>query len=152
MEQTTMDFGTPTLSDMDALIKELRMKRDEYDVAKKAAEAKHGEVKNLEAKVIQTLEDAGKTTYIAEGVGKVTVSYDMSVQTPKTIDEKRAFFEWVKNNLGQEVHDSYMTVNSISLNSLYKQLNEEYCNRGEILQISGLGEPVARTKLSLRKV
>jgi hypothetical protein len=122
-----------------------------YKDAKAKSDALHDEYNSLKMAVIDVMEKEGKTSYTVDGVAKVTLSYDMSVQTPKTLDEKRAFFAWLEKNLGKEAAESYMTVNSITLNSLYNTLNSSYAERGEILEIDGLQPPTSRAKLSVRK-
>lgn len=147
-DQTT---GEISLAAMDAAIVAMKTKREEYSAAKKISDGLHEEQRQLEAIVVSMLEQAGKTVYVCEGIGRVKVSYEMSVQTPKTPEEKLAFFAWLTANMGQEVSDAYLTVNSQSLNSLYNELSEEWARRGEVLSIDGLGQPIARTKLSLTK-
>lgn len=140
-----------SLSEMDAVIKELKTAKEEYSLKKKESDNAYSIVKGLEAKIILMLEKSEKTVYIAEGVARVKVSHEMSVQTPKTPEAKLAFFKWIEDNMGEDVKNAYLTVNSQSLNSLYNQLSEEYASRGEILMIDGLEEPVARTSLSVTK-
>lgn len=140
-----------SLAEMDAAITELKRRREAYAEASSISTLRHEELKQQEATVVMMLEQSGKTVYVAEGVGRVKVTHEMSVQTPKTPENKKAFFNWLATNLGQEVADAYQTVNSQSLNSLYNELEERFTAKGEILSIDGLGAPIARTKLSLTK-
>jgi hypothetical protein len=140
-----------SLADMDGAIQNIRDLEANYKAAKEISDAHFAELSSAKEKVMDMLEQAEKTVYVAEGVGRVTLSYEMSVQTPKTPSEKKAFFSWLASKMGQEVADAYTTVNSQALNSLYNSLTEEYASRGEILMIDGLSEPIARRKLSLRK-
>jgi hypothetical protein len=140
-----------TLADMDNAIRLMKEAQEEYRASDKIAKEAYAKFQHLEATVIKMMEENGKELYIAEGVARVKISHIMSVQTPKTVDEKKAFFNWLKQNCGEDVHDAYMTVNSQSLNSLYNDLTEQYAARGEILMIEGLGEPTSRTKLSITK-
>jgi len=97
------------------------------------------------------MERSGKKRYIAEGIGQVSISENLSVATPKTPEEKQAFFNWLKQEMGEDGYLTYASVNSASLNSLYKQKVEEYGARGEVLEIAGLQQPTSFNKLSLRK-
>lgn len=153
MEQATEETqeASITLAQMDDAIAAVKRARDEYKEAKAISDSLHEEQKRLEAIVISMMEQVEKTVYVCEGVGRVHVGYEMSVQTPKTPEDKKAFFDWLRNNMGEDVADAYQTVNSQSLNSLYNSLTEEYAARGQILSIDGLGEPIARVKLSLTK-
>ena len=96
-------------------------------------------------------EHSGKKTYIAEGFGRVTVKEELSVRTPKTPEDKQKFFDWLRNHMGEDAYYAYMTVNSRSLNSLYKQKVEEYGEQGKVLEIDGLESPSSFTKLSFTK-
>lgn len=136
---------------MDDAIKNIRALEALYKAAKEISDMHYEQLNSAKAKVIEMLEQAGKTVYVAEGVGRVKVSYEMSVQTPKTPEEKTAFFKWLASNMGQDVADAYLSVNSQSLNSLYNELTEQYARRGEVLTIDGIGAPISRTKLSLTK-
>jgi len=150
-EQLELPVAHTTLADMDHTIKLMKESQEEYRKLDKVAKEAYAKFQHLEQTVVRLLEESGKQIYIAEGVAKVKVNYVMSVHTPKTIDEKKAFFQWLRDNCGEEVHDSYMTINSQSLNSLYNDLTEQYAQRGEVLMIDGLSEPTARTKLSITK-
>lgn len=158
-EQEQMEQDTETLvaepeislAEMDSAIAELKKRRTEYEEAHKISTGLHEAMKQQEAVVVAMLEKADKTVYIAEGIGRVKVTHEMSVQTPKTPEDKKAFFNWLSTNLGQDVADAYQTVNSQSLNSLYNELEERFAREGKVLSIDGLGQPIARTKLSLTK-
>lgn len=140
-----------TLEEMDKAIAEMKLAQEAYKEASKESARLQGVFKALEEKVIQMMEDCEKKTYIAEGV-RVTVKYTMSVLTPKTPDEKKAFFAWLREHKGDEIADAYLSVNSQALQSLYNELTEEFASKGEILEIDGLQEPTARTSLSITKV
>ena len=139
-----------TLEEMDEAIAALTKKNAEYDAANKISKALYHECEELERKVLSMMEAADKDVYIGAGF-RVSKVHKMSVQTPKSPAEKKAFFAWLKEKQGEEVHDAYLSVNSQSLNSLYNDLTEEWAQRGEILMIDGLSEPIVRTSLSLRK-
>jgi hypothetical protein len=140
-----------SLADMDAAIGKIREMEEKYKEAKKVSDALFEELSFAKQRVIEMLERSGRTVYIAEGLGRVKLTYEMSVQTPKTPEEKKSFFAWLADEMGQETADAYLSVNSQSLNSLYNDLSEQYARRGEVLQVPGLGAPIARTKLSVTK-
>lgn len=137
--------------ELDQAVKHAQDLREAYKQAKKLSDEAYRQVEMAEAALILLMERADKTAYIAEGVGRVGISHKMSIQTPKSPEERRAFFAWLAEKKGQEVADAYMSINANSLNSLYNQLTEEAALAGEILEIPGLGEPVARVTLSLTK-
>jgi len=159
-EQTEMNLGDwedekpkedISLADMDRAIALLRESKDQYAEASKASKLLYVDVKKYEAEVIDMMERAGKKRYIAEGIGQVSISENLSVATPKTPEEKQAFFAWLTKEMGEDGFLTYASVNSASLNSLYKEKVEEYGQRGEVLEIDGLNAPTSFNKLSLRK-
>lgn len=139
-----------SLEEMDALVVKMKEAKQKYQDAKDISDLLYAEYGTAQAAVLEALENSNRTSYITGAGTRVTVSYAMSVQTPKSADEKKAFFEWLRTNKGDDVADAYMTVNSNALNSLYNELTEEWARKGEVLQVDGLGEPVSRKKLSVR--
>jgi hypothetical protein len=139
-----------SLQEMDALVEKLRLSKERYQEDKAISDASNAQYREVEAEVMSVLEEAGKDTYISEH-GRVTLVKKLAVRVPKTLDEKRDFFAWLRENKGEETADHYMTVNSQSLNRLYNDLTEEYGARGEVLEIDGLEMPTYRETLQFRK-
>ena len=154
-EPTQLDLwkteGEVSIEQMDDAVKKLRQAKERKSEAKAVLDAANKDYSEAEAQVMSLMQEAGKETYIAEGFGRVTLREELSVRTPKSPEEKEAFFKWIRENMGDDAYFAYMSVNSRSLNSLYKQKTEEYGERGELLQIDGLSEPTAFTKLSFTK-
>lgn len=140
-----------SVEEMDQAVKDLRAIRDQYALENAKVKEMYIQVKDAEEKVMSMLKRAGKSKYIVEGVGSISLTETLSVQTPKTPEAKQAFFNWLKEEMGEDGYYTYATVNSNSLNSLYRQKVEEYGERGEVLDIEGLEPPTSYTKLSLRK-
>jgi hypothetical protein len=141
------DISVAEMDDNLAYLRKLKEDHDEKSNAKKEAYAK---LKEQEAKVISMLEKTGKKRYVSDA-GNATLVQELSVQTPKTPEQKRAFFSWIERNLGEDARDVYMTVNSRTLNSFYKEQTELAAMRGEVLSVDGLEDPITVTKLSFRK-
>lgn len=155
MSQDINEWQYPTrevsTAELDEVARSLRLAKEVYTERKAASDEAYGAVKEAEAKLISLMKDAGKTKYIAEGIGSISISTNLSVQTPKSPEQKKAFFNWVRETMGDDAYYAYMTVNSNSLNSLYRNKVEEYGARGEVLDIDGLLPPSESTKLSFRK-
>jgi uncharacterized protein YktA (UPF0223 family) len=151
MTTETAEKVVVTTEEMDDAVKYLKKLEAAYKIKKDEAEQAHGFYEDQKQLVISMLESIGKTVYIAEGVARVKVTTEMSYQTPKTIEEKEAFFKWLAENEGEEVMMTYRTVNSQALNSLLNELEERYAREGKVLQADGIGQPIARTKLSVTK-
>lgn len=140
-----------SINEMTEAVKTLRQAKEAYDSIKKESDAAYSCYKDAEIQVISMLQESGQSTFIADGLGRVTVSESLSVQTPKTPEEKQAFFDWLKKEMGDDGFWAYATVNSQSLNSLYKQKVNEYAAKGEVLEIEGLQPATSYTKLSFTK-
>lgn len=140
-----------SLDDMDNAVKNLREAKMKYDEVKVMSSEAYARYQDEQEKVMTLLKRAGRDEYTVKGFGKVTIKDELSVKTPKSPEEKAAFFNWIKDSMGEDAYYAYMTVNSNSLNSLYKQKVEEAGARGEVLDVPGLEAPTSYTKLSLRK-
>lgn len=139
-----------SLKDINEKITKLR-EADTYAKARKTeADLATAEVSHLKTEVIQMLAESGLKSYKLPGVGSVSIVEKLSVKTPKTHEDKEKFFEWLKTQ-GDDMYFQYASVNSNSLNSLFKMKQEEYAERGEVLDIPGLEEPSSYTTLSLKK-
>ena len=128
------------LREADTIAKE---KKAAYSVA-------NAEVDSLKREVIEMLQSSGLKNFKIPGVATVSVVENLSVQTPKTHEDKEKFFAWLKTQ-GEDMYLQYASVNSNSLNSLFKIKQEEYAENGEVLDIPGLGEPTSYITLSLKK-
>ena len=139
-----------TVNEMDNLIERLREAKDEYKIKSDASKIAKAEYDTIQLKLLAALEELDKDSYIAKS-GRITRVTKMAVRVPKTLDEKRAFFTWLRETRGDEVADSYMSVNSQSLNTLYNEMVDEYASRGEILTMEGVEPPTLRESLSFRQ-
>jgi hypothetical protein len=72
-----------------------------------------------------------------------------SVTTPKTPEEKEQLFQFLRD---KGIFLEFASVNSQSLNSLYKSLAEEAAENGVLdFKLPGVGEPTIYTTLKMRK-
>lgn len=136
-----------TVEDMDKLVLELREARADRDAKDEIKKAASKIVSQLEGKVVAYLKELGRENYKTPD-GTVYVQKVWSVGVPKADQDKLALLDWMKE---QGIYNKYVTVNSRSLNSLYKTLVEEAEAKGELLQVPGLGAPSLRESLGLRK-
>lgn len=133
-------------------IKTLKEVRTRYDEKKKQLEMEKEILDALEADILQAFEENDLTSFKLDGVANVSISHRLTVPTPKTIEEKKAFFDWVAKNKGEEVRDAMMTVNSMTLNSFYKAEYESLSDDEKLVfQIDGIGLPSMHKTLSVRK-
>lgn len=103
----------------------------------------------VEAKILATLEAQELTSFKSKH-GTVVRSSRFSVRVPADTDAKVEFFKWL-NTKGRDIYWKYVTVNSNSLNSLYKQEMEVAKEEGNIdFKIPGIGAPTYSPVLSRR--
>lgn len=89
----------------------------------------------------------GKDKY-ESAVGTIELRSRLSFKTPKSLDEKRDFFEWLTD---KGVFYEYASVNSNSLNSLCKQEVEIAKEEGRECKIPGIGDPSEFQTIHLRR-
>ena len=135
-----------TLEAMDALITELRRARETYDSAKKFSTEKHNELEEIEKRVMGALAANGKSKYEAEGVGLVYLVEKEVYTTPKTNEEKRLLFQYIKDKYGNDSLSSMLGINYATLNSW---ANKEV--ESGVMKIPGLAQPTMATTLNFRK-
>lgn len=142
---------TVTTEELDTLVSDLKSARDAYDLASTLSSEKHSVVKELEGKLIDLLQAAGKTAYEVDGVARVTVVTKSQVTTPKTIEQKEKLFAWVEKRFGKEALLAYQSINYQSLNSLYNQELNEAVSKGVAFDgIDGLDLPMVVRSLQVR--
>ena len=145
------DFSEISKREIDEEVEKLKELRDEHDEKNKAKKEAHARYVEQEQKVLKILEDTGSKNYICDGIGRVQIREKLAVRVPSGPESKKEFFEWVRENLGEDAMNHYASVHSQSLNALYNELAEEYAARGEVLQIDGLEPPTTRKQLSFTK-
>lgn len=121
------------------------------DLERDLMKPKKSKLLELENRILQTLADNDLKSFKSSH-GTVIRSLRYSVRTPKTIEEKVEFFEWLNREKGREVYWTYCSVNSAALNSFYKAEMEAAKEAGAFdFKIPGIGEPEAMPVLSMRK-
>lgn len=139
-----------TTQELDSLVKELKLARDDYDQAKTISNDKNRIVDELERKLIELMSIADKNSYEVDGVARVSVVTKSQVTTPKTIEQKKEFFEWIRSKLGEDGLLAYLNVNYQSLNSLYNSEMKLAIEKGEDFVVPGLDLPSISRTLSMR--
>lgn len=128
------DKLTEEMANQDKIVKDLEME------AKKAKEL----LTKMKLKLHDYLTVFGKSKY-ANDHGTFYTQTKFSVSTPKTPEEKEALFAFLKE---KGIYAQYATVNSRSLQTLYKSFLE---SEGEDFKMPGVGEPKSFTELRFRK-
>jgi hypothetical protein len=122
--------------------------KTEYAEKKEIAEGFYKQVKEAEARVIELLDLSGLDSFKVPNVGTATRSDKLSWLTPKSITEKKDFFKYIKDKLGDEGFWSYVSINSRTLQTFCK---DQIVEGGES-SIPGLEAPVAGATLRFTKI
>lgn len=122
--------------------------RAEIDVMEDAVSVKKSQYKEIEAKVLEYLEQYSLSQFECE-LGKISVGKRFSVRQPATPQAKEAFFEYLK---GKGDFENLISVNSKTLGSYVRAEIESAEAKGDIGWIPpGLEAPERIPYLSLRK-
>lgn len=116
-----------TVQELDELVKELKEKNQIKDKIEDELKSCNKEIGGLEAKITLYLKELGRESYESPH-GKVSIKQKWSVNLPADDLAKREFFEWLREN---NIFDKYATVNSRSLQSLFKAEWDEAKKKGE---------------------
>lgn len=132
-----------TVEDLDKLLVELLTKEDECDAQKEVMTKLNKEYSALEYKIAAYLKDLGREEYI-HAVGKFQIKTKWRVNLPQSDMDKKQFFDHLRE---RGIFDKFATVNSNSLNALYRQDWEAAKERGEEMTFAmpGIPAPVFET-------
>jgi hypothetical protein len=140
-----------TTQQLDEAIQNLWNKRKDYEAKKKVSDEAHAICEEAEQQVLDLLEQANKKNYQLDGVAKVIAVTKLQVNTPKDLDNKAAFFKWLKDNYGAEGYLAYLNINHNSLNSLWNSEFEKATDK-VAFKIDGIDSPVERKTLRMNKL
>lgn len=123
-----------------------------YKEAKKEASDEHSQLKVFQKDAINLLEALEKDSY-KTARGTFSFRYPDSYKTPKTVEDKKIFAEWLKSEHGEEIFWELFSVNSQSLNSFCREQASLLEEKGEMDPQfpgieKGIGEPIASMRQS----
>jgi hypothetical protein len=137
-----------TLEQMNVLaqkIADLRVEEERVSQTKKAITA---ELEAAENEMITLLVENQMKNYKAP-CGLISLSHRTSVKTPKTPEDRAAFFEYLKQ---QGLYDSMISVNSLSLAALYKEEFKKAIDAGATdYEMPGIREVTINPSISFRR-
>ena len=135
-------------ADLQVITKEAAMLKDrlsDLQIATKQAQDKYNA---LSQEILRTLELMEIDSIRAHGF-LFYKEVKTSVTTPKTVEDKRELFEFLRS---KDMFDEMVSVNSMTLNSLYKSLSEAAAKEGILdFRMPGVPEPTIYTNLKLRR-
>lgn len=116
---------------------------DDFDEKAKEARIKRDEVA---ARIKQVLTHFGKTKYDSN-YGTIEIRTKNSFKTPKTPEQKKAFFEYLQS---KGIFWEYVSVNANSLNSFCGQEYEAAKEEGKECAIPGIENPTEYQTIAYR--
>jgi hypothetical protein len=139
---------TVTIESMNQLCEKIAALRTEIDAFSKQKKQVELDCESAESELLACLTDAGMTNYVSP-VGRFMLSFRMSVKTPKTDEDRAAFFAYLKN---EGVFEQMITVNSQTLNAFYKsKVAEAQASGRDDLRIPGINEVKNDPVISFRR-
>jgi len=139
------------LKGFDAAVVERTDQRNKYEEKKKESTLEYKRLEEMDRKIISMLQGAGLTKF-ASSVGTISTRIDHSYRVPKDADSKHRFFDFIRQNDGEEMLQTLLTINSATANSYAKSKVAEADEKGELdFKIDGLEDPTMKVSLSFRK-
>lgn len=122
------------VSEIETLCQEALLLERELKEVEEKLDVKKEKLTGLKRQIQTNLDYFGKDGWDSS-YGKVEIRKKTSVKTPKTEDEKRALFDWLRE---RGIFWQTVSVNSQTLNALFKAEFEASTNG---VVIPGIGEP-----------
>lgn len=143
-EETKAD--SVTLAKMDEVFSKALEAKVIADELLERSENKRAEQREFERELQQYLEHFGKDKYVAAN-GEVNIRTKLSFRTPKTQEDKKAFFEHLQ---AQGIFWEYVGVNSNALNSYCKREAEIALEEGKDFNVPGIEKPTEYKTVHLK--
>lgn len=139
--------------ELDQMIIDMQKAWGLYEAAKAQSTELLKTYEKLEGSVIETLKGAGKRKYHVDGLGLAYFMEKLVVTTPKTLEDKKAFFAWLHSKYGDHFLLDKQSINHQSLQKIYNDSYQEAVEEGlgAEFSIPGLAAPTARISLGFRK-
>jgi hypothetical protein len=116
-----MTTTSMTVEEFDRLVGQIFQIRSEIATLNDQASAKEKELFGLKCRAVEALKEFGRKNYQTPK-GTISIRNTLQVSLPKTEEDKRLMFEWMKD---KGIYEKFATVNYNSLKSLVKSHMEE---------------------------
>ncbi len=141
-----------TVQMLDELITTYQKVYKDYEAAKKVSTELYKIAEEMEGKVVEALQLAGKSKYVVEGLGTVYFMDRMVVPTPKTIENKKMLFDYLRSRHGDTFLLDKLSINHQTLQKLYNDEVKEALEGGNTaFTVPGLEQPTSMRSLGFRK-
>ena len=147
MEEQAEQGQPLTVEQLDDLVKQYKEARDKHEDAKAVVFELYKERERLENELMGALTKRGKKAYEVDGIGRVTRVMEIIYATPKSNEEKKALFDYMKDKYGPDFLMATVSINHQKLNSWAKA---EVESTG-LSKIPGLELPTTAEYIQFRK-
>lgn len=130
-QEAVAQTSTVTTEQLDEAGRQYDELYSKYEEIKKQASEALKVAEEQESKLIELLRLAGKSKYYIEGLGTYSFTSKMSVQTPKSVEDKKALAKWLEKQGGKVYFWENFSINSQTLQALYKRSHEEFVAKCE---------------------
>lgn len=131
---------------LDDEVKKLMNLEAIYDEKKKIYKEADNAYEEQRTRLLNLLMQTGKSKYHVDGIGTISMAIKTSVTVPKDPVSKKELLEYFAS-LGPELYNSYVTVNSQTLNSYINQ----QCELDPDFVMPGAGPKKETPELRFRK-
>lgn len=151
--ETAAQGTTITTEDLDRLVTNYRVKREVYEAMSAEKTKAYNELDEAEGALKEAMTGAGKRKYHVDGVGLVFFVEKFVVPTPKNLDQKRKFFDYINQTYGETFLMDKLSIHHQVLQKLYNDAFEEAKEQGKGAEfhIPGLEQPTSQVSLNFRK-
>lgn len=138
-----------TVSDLDALVEKIFQQRQKIEALGEETTKLNLELAKMKEQMVLFLKELGREKY-ATPLGTVSIKERWSVTTPKSPEDRAAFFNYLKE---KGLYEELVSVNSQTLNAFFRSEWDAAIEKGEAMtfKIPGLSEPKVFMDLSIRK-
>jgi len=140
-----------SVEELDTLVANLRAQREVCDRLKEEKAKAEKLKEKLEGMILEFLRASGKSKYFVDGIGTVYQIEKLVFPTPKSVEQKQALFDYIRQKYGDEALLGYLSMNHNTLNSFAGKEMEVGLKEDPNFKIPGLEEPTRRVTLGMRK-
>ena len=149
-EWENADTGTVDLGQLDQLVIKMVEARAEYEKRKEALKPFSQAMDDAENAVLAALQAAKKSKYFVDGVGSVVKIAKLSYKVPKTIDEKKAVFDYIQETYGETFLLAEVSIHSTRFNA-WARKEMEARSKDPMFKIPGVDAPVSTEEIRFTK-
>lgn len=140
-----------SIEELDGLVAQMMKAWTKVEEASEVVKGLRKEYDKLEARVLATLESAKKSKYYVDGFGTAYIKSDLQVRVPANKTEKKKLFDYIQEELGDDVLFNLLSINSATLKKFVNDQAAVAAEKGVAnFTIPGLQPPTVRKTLGFK--